>query len=270
MSEHDPYIHGHHESVVRSHAWRTVENSAAYVLPYLTAGLQVLDVGSGPGTITVDLAQRVFPGAVHGIDVEAAMAGRARSYAQSANVENVEFSTGSGYDIDAPDESYDLVHAHQVLQHVAEPVRVMREMMRVVKPGGVIAVRDAIYSGATWFPDSDGLDSWREVYLASAGYAGGDPDIGRRLRAIAMSAGAATVTSSASIWCFSNDAEREQWGNSWAERATESHFAVLAIESGAAHADDLTRIARAWQEWAADERGWFAIPHGEIIARKGQ
>ncbi|PFG31148.1 methyltransferase domain-containing protein [Paramicrobacterium agarici] len=266
MPSADPYIHGHHESVVRTHAWRTVDNSAAYVVPHLRVGMNVLDVGCGPGTITVDLARRISPGRVRGIDVEPAVIERARNYAESADVRNVEFAQGSGYAIDAPDDTFDLVHAHQVLQHVADPDRVMAEMLRVTKPGGIVAARDAIYSGASWFPDLAGLDTWRDAYLSAARYAEGDPDMGRRLRAVALSAGARTVDSSASIWCFSTDAERENWGGSWAERATESHFAIQAIESGAAHADDLAEMARAWRTWAADERGWFAMPHGEIIA----
>lgn len=268
MSGPDPYIHGHHESVLRSHTWRTLENSAAYLVPHLTAGMRVLDVGSGPGTITVDLAQTVFPGAVLGIDVESSMAQRARSYAQSVHVENVEFATGSGYAIDAPDGFYDIVHAHQVLQHVESPTRMMSEMLRVVKPGGIVAVRDAIYSGSTWYPDSEGLASWLGVYGRAARFAKGDPDIGRRLHAIALSAGASSVTASASIWCFADDPDREWWGTLWADRLIESNLAVNVIESGAAQAHELESIARAWREWAADERGWFAMPHGEIIARK--
>src|ERR1700749_3579205 len=53
------YTHGHHESVLRSHRWRTAENSAAYLLPHLRPDAKLLDVGSGPGTITLDLAERV-------------------------------------------------------------------------------------------------------------------------------------------------------------------------------------------------------------------
>ena len=74
----DTYTHGHHESVLRSHRWRTVENSAGYLIPHLSPGLDVLDVGCGPGTITVDLARRVSPGSVVGIDRSAPMLDRAR------------------------------------------------------------------------------------------------------------------------------------------------------------------------------------------------
>ena len=67
------YTHGHHESVLRSHTWRTVDNSAAYLAPHLTAGFNVLDLGCGPGTITADIGRRVAPGRVLGIDSSAAV-----------------------------------------------------------------------------------------------------------------------------------------------------------------------------------------------------
>ncbi len=62
------YTHGHHESVLRSHRWRTAANSAAYLLPYLRPGQDLLDIGCGPGTLTGDLARAVSPGRVVGID----------------------------------------------------------------------------------------------------------------------------------------------------------------------------------------------------------
>ena len=67
----DTYLHGHHDSVLRSHRWRTAENSAGYLLPHLAPGARVLDVGCGPGTITVDLAARVPDGEVLGLDAAA-------------------------------------------------------------------------------------------------------------------------------------------------------------------------------------------------------
>jgi hypothetical protein len=51
----ETYTHGHHESVLRSHTWRTAQNFAAYLLQHLRPGVSLLDVGCGPGTITIDL-----------------------------------------------------------------------------------------------------------------------------------------------------------------------------------------------------------------------
>src|SRR5947209_10794254 len=134
------YTHGHADAVLRSHRWRTAENSAAYLLPHLRPGLSLLDVGCGPGSLTADLAVRVAPGRVVAIDSASTPLEEARSAAAAAGVE-VDVRVGDAYAIDLPDDSVDLVHAHQVLQHVTDPVAVLREMARVCKPGSVVAAR---------------------------------------------------------------------------------------------------------------------------------
>src|SRR5829696_5262267 len=112
----DTYTHGHAEPVLAPHRWRTAENSAAYLLPFLRPGLDLLDVGCGPGTITVDLAARVAPGRVLGVDVSADPLQEARAAAGRAGVP-VTFEEGDVYALAAADGSFDVVHAHQVLQH---------------------------------------------------------------------------------------------------------------------------------------------------------
>src|SRR5262245_66592526 len=114
------YTHGHHESVLRSHTWRTVDNSAAYLAPYLTSSTNVLDLGCGPGTITADIGRRVAPGRVLGIDASADVIAQARRDAGGGP--NVEVSVGDLYRLDTPDDTFDIVHAHQVLQHLPDPV----------------------------------------------------------------------------------------------------------------------------------------------------
>src|SRR5439155_10858208 len=86
----DRYIHGHHDAVLRSHRWRTAENSAAYLLPHLRAGLRLLDVGCGPGTLTADLARTVAPGLAVGVDTSSGVVDEARAHAAAAGVPNVE------------------------------------------------------------------------------------------------------------------------------------------------------------------------------------
>jgi ubiquinone/menaquinone biosynthesis C-methylase UbiE len=146
MASREHYTHGHHESVLRSHSWRTVANSAAYLSPHLTPGLRVLDVGCGPGTITAEFADRVgldsSGGSVVGMDASAEVVALA---SDAASRPNLTFAVGDVYAIDAPDDAFDIVHAHQVLQHLADPVAALREMWRVCRPGGVVAARDADY-----------------------------------------------------------------------------------------------------------------------------
>jgi len=127
MSASQPrYVHGHHESVLRSHRWRTAENSAGYLLPHLAPGMRLLDVGCGPGTITVDLARLVEPGEAVGVDAVEEPLGEARASAATAGVTNVSFQVADGMALPFEDGTFDVVHAHQVLQHVPDPVGVLQ------------------------------------------------------------------------------------------------------------------------------------------------
>jgi 2-polyprenyl-3-methyl-5-hydroxy-6-metoxy-1,4-benzoquinol methylase len=262
----DTYTHGHADAVLQSHRWRTVENSAAYLAPHLRPGLDVLDVGCGPGTITVDLAARVAPGRVVGLDVSPAPLDEARALAASSGV-TVGFEVGDVYALAAPDDSFDVVHAHQVLQHLTDPVAALGEMARVCRPGGLLAVRDVDYATFTWFPADEGLDRWLDLYFRVARHNDAEPDAGRRLLSWAHAAGLRDVTATASSWCYASPAERGWWGNSWAGRATASSFAEQALAYGLATPDELEDIAAAWRRWRDADDGWVGMLHGELLIR---
>jgi ubiquinone/menaquinone biosynthesis C-methylase UbiE len=260
----DTYIHGHHPSVLASHTWRTAENSAAFLLPELTPAMSILDVGCGPGTITAGLAERVPDGHVTAID---AVPGIIEKAAVDFPRDNLSFTVGDVYALDYADDSFDVVFAHQVLQHLNDPVAALREMSRVAKPGGLIAARDGDYGAMVWYPDLPILTEWRELYQRVARGAGGEPDSGRMLHAWARQAGLTDVRRSSSNWTYSTPKERQWWGNSWHDRATKSFFATQVLEGSHATREDLERIASGWLEWAANEDGWFTIVNGEILCR---
>jgi SAM-dependent methyltransferase len=261
------YTHGHHESVLRSHRWRTAENSAGYLLPHLSSGATVLDVGCGPGTITADLATLVTPARVTALEVTDAALDLARAEIARRGLVNVDFQVGDVHALDFADDTFDVVHAHQVLQHVADPVAALREMRRVTRPGGLVAVRDSDYAAFTWWPQLPQLDEWLALYEKVARGNGGEPDAGRRLLAWAHAAGFTDVTATSSTWCFANQTDRDWWGGMWADRVLKSDMAGQAVGSGAATPDDLQRISDGWRTWAADEDGWLSILHSELVCR---
>ncbi|MBM9618274.1 methyltransferase domain-containing protein [Streptomyces zhihengii] len=261
------YTHGHHESVLRSHTWRTAENSAAYLLGELRPGAEVLDVGCGPGTITADFAALVAPGRVTAVDAAEDVLDRARAHAAERGLDNVRFAVADVHQLDFPDDSFDVVHAHQVLQHVGDPVQALREMRRVCRPGGVVAARDSDYGAFTWYPALPGLTEWQRLYSRVARANGGEPDAGRHLKSWARRAGFTDVTCTAGTWCFATPAERAWWSGLWADRTTASVYARLAVEGGHATPERLDAAAQAWREWGADEDAWFMVPHGEIVCR---
>jgi len=261
------YTHGLHESVLRSHQRRTAEDSAAYLLPHLTPGSSVLDIGCGPGTITADLAARVTPGPVMAVDQFADVLNVARGEVERRNLSNVSFATADVHNLEFPDDAFDVVHAHQVLQHVADPVRALREMRRVCRPGGIVAARDADYAGFIWYPRLLELDLWRDLYHQAARANGGEPDAGRRLLSWALEAGFDDVTPTGSLWCYATPVTREWWGGMWADRILHSDVARELLQLGLATTAQLEEISAAWRAWAAAPDGWLAIPHGEILCR---
>ncbi|HEY5109874.1 MAG TPA: methyltransferase domain-containing protein [Acidimicrobiales bacterium] len=261
------YTHGHDDGVLRSHRWRTSANSAAYLLPRLRPGLDLLDVGCGPGTITCDLAREVAPGRVVGVDASAEVVDEARAAARRAGLP-VTFEVADLFALPFPDHSFDVVHAHQVLQHVADPVAALVEMRRVCRPGGVVAARDADYRSFAFAPEVDDVTRAIAAYgeLTRANRA--NWDAARHLLGWAHSAGFADVAPSASVWCFATDEDRAWWGGLWADRfAAPGSFLGTQLEAhGIAGRDDLEAFGAGWRRWAASPDGWFAVLHGEVLA----
>ena len=264
----DTYTHGHHESVLRSHTWRTAENSAGYLLPELTPGLDLLDLGCGPGTITLDLAALVAPGRVVGLDAAADVIEQAEARRNETGAANVSFATGDAYALDLDDASFDVLHAHQVLQHLTDPVAALREMHRVLKPGGLLAVRDSDYGAFVWAPADPLLDRWLALYHQVTERNAANADAGRYLLGWVQAAGFTEVRASSSTWTFADPDDRAWWGGLWADRVRLSSFAEQAVEYGFTDPSELAAISDAWHGWAGAPDGCFVALHGEILARR--
>ena len=261
------YTHGHGAAVLSAHSRRGAEDSAAYLLPHLNAGIDLLDVGCGPATITADLADRVAPGRVVGLDAASGALEAARATLAKRDLPaRVELIDGDIMSLPFDDGTFDVAHAHQVLQHLSDPVGALAEMRRVTRPGGIVAVRDAVYSAMTWYPEPEGMKLWRSVYMATARANGGEPDAGGRLLAWAHRAGFTEVTASASTWCYATPADRAWQSETWAQRCLTS-FGPQAVELGLARKADLETMAQAWQQWGGSQDAWFVVVHGEVIAR---
>jgi SAM-dependent methyltransferase len=254
------YTHGHAESVLRSHRNRTVANSAAYLRAHLDSSQRLLDVGAGPGTITADLATIVGEVVATEIDEDAAAITR-------AGAPGVEVHVADVHALPFDDGEFDVVHAHQVLQHVADPVQALREMARVTRPGGVVGVRDSDYGSFAWWPRLPELDRWLELYDGAARANGGEPDAGRRLLSWAHAAGLTDVTAGSSTWCYASPEARTWWGGLWADRIVGSALADQLVREAGATPEELARISAAWRAWAADPDGWFSVHHGELVIR---
>ena len=263
----DRYTHGHHAVIVASHARRTAANSAAFLLPHVHPGMELLDVGCGPGSITIDLAERVAPSLVIGVDREPDVLAGARAAAVERGVGNVRFEPADVYELPYPDDRFDVVFAHQLLQHLTQPRAALAEMARVVRPRGLVAARDSDFGTMVHAPHVPLLDRWLELYHQVARSNGAEPDAGRHLRGWALDAGLDDVRASASAWHYASDDERRDWAELWAVRITEGAFAGQAIDAHLSDRVELGQLAGAWRDWARRPGGFFAFLHGELLAR---
>jgi len=262
----DQYTHGHHASVVDQHRRRTAEEAAAFLLPHLTPSMRLLDFGCGPGSITVGLARRLPQGEVVGIDLAPAIVEQAQELADTSDLTNLQLDVGDVYALAYEDNSFDVAYGHQVLQHLSDPVRALQELQRVVKPGGLIAVRDADYGTMVHSPIDPRLERWLALYHQVAARNGAEADAGRHLYGWLLAAGYLEPVITSSTWTFTQPRQLLNWGDSWASRTTESDFARQAVDYGFASPDDLQQIATGWREWARQRNAFFAFIHVEGLA----
>ena len=259
-----PYVHGHQASVLTSHSWRTVANSAHYAVPFISSDSRILDIGCGPGTLTADLASLCPSGSVTGVDSSSSVIEVAKS--SNFAYANLSFDVVDAFHLPYPDNSFDVVHAHQVLQHVSKPVDLLKEMSRVLSRDGVIAVRDADYERFSWTPDFPELRQWLDTYRTIARLCHGEPDAGRYLSDWALEAQLKIVAETTSIWKFDTSSDVKWWGEMWADRVLNSNYSQHALAHDLLTNRDLRVIHDAWIEWSHEPSAHFVIPHGEIIA----
>lgn len=208
------------------HELRTAQNSAAYLLPALSElhkvnpQLRLLDVGAGSGSISATLARAIQPnGHVTATDIKADILPRAKAVAESAGIANIDFQQADVLNrLPFDDETFDVVHCHQVLAHLPRPSDALREMLRVTKPGGIVAAREGDHETEVVWPE---LPGFQKFHVLTAGFIqmnGGSVKAGRQLLDWALQAGASPeqVTPSLGTWCYHEAEERRTWGKlSW-------------------------------------------------------
>ncbi len=263
----DRYTHGHHESVVQNHARRRAEGEAWFLLPHLKAGMRLLDVGCGPGTITAGLARAVAPGETIGIDLSEEILVQARDHAASEGVDNVTFTAGDVYQLNYEDETFDVVYANQVLQHLTDQPLALREMRRVLKPGGLLSVRETDYATMTPSPKFPEFEEWSRLYHAVAYRNGAEPDAGRYLARWVREAGFPEYEIHPNVVVMDGDDARF-WGGMWSQRILHSNVGTDALAYGLAEQADLDRISAAWTRFAESEWPFYMYAQIGVLARR--
>ncbi|MET0705172.1 MAG: methyltransferase domain-containing protein [Mycobacterium sp.] len=234
------YTPGVGQGSVSFMAARTAQSHAAFVLPELRAGMSILDLGCGPGTITVGLAEAVAPGTVLGIDQGEQQLADARALGDQQGLANVAFKTGSCYQLPLADGSVDLVFAHALIEHLGEPMRALAEVRRVLRPGGLAALCSPDWGGFILSPPTAAIESAVREYTSLMESNGGDPAAGRRLGVYLADSGFGDIRV---------DARYEKYPDPTVVAS------YLAAQLAAAGRDE---SAEAFRDWAAEPSAVFA------------
>ncbi|KAF7551389.1 hypothetical protein G7Z17_g5043 [Cylindrodendrum hubeiense] len=271
---HNKYAAGYGQ--VKHHEWRTAENSASHLLPRLqamvkeTPQLKLLDVGAGPGTISASFAKYMPDGQVTATDISDEILGRAKEHADSVGVKNIQFQKANVYELPFPDSSFDIVHVHQVLCHLDAPPDAIREIVRVTKPRGVVALRESEMKMWCIFPELPPLLQFHEIAAKTLAANGGQDKGGRQLVSWTMKAGVARedITASFGTWCYSTPDDRLAWAGSMMERLKTGQMRGKAIELGIATEQEIDDMVNAWDEWSKTDDAILGIMNGEVLVDK--
>jgi SAM-dependent methyltransferase len=261
------YTMGYGPAATAIMAERTAQSHAAFFLPHLKSEMSLLDCGCGPGTITLGFAELVAPGQVVGTEIEDTHVALARENAAKRNLSNARFETADLYELPFDDASFDAVFISAVLGNLRQPIRGLREAYRVLKPGGVIGVKEFDHGGDLVYPPDPAIEKYGELYLRLRRENGHDPEGGRKLGALLLEAGFSDLRFTAvyesfadakavgGFACVSAGLLAEGWGEAFTSR-------------GWATAEDISKMRTAWQRFAALPGAIFAAAWGEAVAWK--
>ena len=260
------YTMGYSEEFRQMLNRRSARTHAAYLLPQLSSGQKLLDFGCGPGTISVGLAQAVEPGEVHGIDMEESQIDLARAAAAAGGHANATFHVGDVTDLPFEDDTFDVAHCHAVLMHVPDTAATLKEVRRVLKPGGLIASREVIVASSTMAPSADTLQGAWDTFARLIGANRGHPQMGRELKAGFIEAGFTDIRASASFDVFSTPEDvlfLHTFAGGW---FFSPDVVAAATKYGLATQEQFDEWRRAMDEWKDEPGAFGCIAFGECLA----
>jgi SAM-dependent methyltransferase len=231
-----------------AHGRRTAERHAAFFLPLLRPGMALLDIGCGPGSITLGLARAVAPGPCTGLDSDAGVIAAAAA-AASAEA-NLRFEHGNAEQLPYDDAAFDAVFMHAVLQHLDDPAAVLAEAWRVLRPGGVIGIADADFGGSIIAPASGPLEQAVGL-MARIRRGRGDPFVGRKLGTLLAGAGFDDLRSGAAADCDGTAEATSRVGMFQSTYFAAPEFQAYTVAYELATAAECDAMSQAWLEWGA-------------------
>jgi ubiquinone/menaquinone biosynthesis C-methylase UbiE len=264
------YAFGYSPAAVAMMESRSAESNAGFFIDHLTPGMRVLDIGCGPGSITVGLAEAVAPGEAVGVDIEPSQVALGRERAASLGLDNCRFETGSVYELPLADGSVDAVFGHTILMQFRDIGPVLEEVKRVLKPGGLVGFREIDVGASLFHSEESALRQvfWtlRRVVLHNDG----NPDIGHALPGILAQAGLDILSANATYACASTPQAKVGMYAAMARLWEQGDFVNQAESQGWIDAKTRSEMVERLEREAADPSSLSGTAYVAVVARKTQ
>lgn len=263
----ESYTVGYDTAVMSWFNKRRAHSHAKFFTPYLQRGMRLLDGGCGVGSITADLATIVAPGETIGIDLEQSQINHAHHH--TTHLSNLRFAQANITQLPYPDDYFDAVFVHGVLEHLAHPLAAVLEIKRVLKPGGIVGARHADWDGFLLAPIYPSLQPFLPTIKQLLKAQACDPQFGRHQVQYFNQAGLSLEQVSASYDCWTaNETERIEAGAFFAAYCASEGFKQQVYDAQLLDPTTLSAMIAGFQQWRDDPNAFAADAWSEVVARK--
>ncbi|MEZ4869759.1 MAG: methyltransferase domain-containing protein [Caldilineaceae bacterium] len=267
MTADEQYTHNQSSQARQRFGTRVAEVQAAFLIPHLRPGMMILDCGCGPGSITFGLAEIVAPGEVIGIDISEKQIEQAQSRAVEQQVANVRFETADMYALPFTDQSFDAIFSNAVFHHLRDPLAALKGAYRLLKPEGVLGIREPDFAGLLVNPAKPILLRYFERIVQLITVNGGNPSIGRTLRALLQEAGLTNINASAMYETYGTQ-DAVHYIGTFAVNMLREETYITQLTNLSGNPMEVDEIREAWTAWADNPNAFLAEAWCQAIGWK--
>lgn len=263
----EEYTMGYGPAAVALMGARSAPGHAAFFVPHLTSGMKLLDCGCGPGTVTLGFAEIIAPGTAIGTDIEQSQMTLATKNAEERRIANARFEVANIYELPFEDSSFDAVFMSALIGNLREPTRGLREAYRVLKPRGVIGVKEFDHGGDITYPLEPAMAKYDQLYRRLRAENGHNGESGRMIGALLLEAGFADLTMTATYEILSDTKVLQGAAQVFIGLLAEG-WSDAFTSRGWATAEDIQAMREAWLRFAEFPGALFAAAWCEAVAWK--